>query len=631
MDESAERRAVPPDGRGGVTMGAAKDFLRRRMSYFADIARLYAVIPRRFRFRFWRVMTLQFGRAALESLSVLAISAFVQSVSFPDALRGHPAFAAFIPYLPEWFAAGIAGDGFLVVAMCLAVVALITVKNIVSYFARRQNASFSERLSAFFCSRAYDRYFAEEYLWHLAGKGRVLSARMTGRGQLATLATSIIQIFGNLACVGAMFAFLLLADWRLTLAVIGVFGLVSALAYAALRRRVDRAGTEVARLGAEVSWAIRAADRGIREIILHGRQEAFRDGIAKPVAEMLPHKTFLAYSGYLPGWFLEAAGFAVILGVMAYLVNSGAPMPVVVGKMSLLLLTAWRVLPMLSRSMALAVTVRSVRPRALACLETVEALDVAVGPGRAPAEPGFRIERGVELRGVAFRYPGARVDALMDINLSVARGERLGIVGTSGSGKSTLAMILAGLVPPAVGAVLADGQCISAKNVLSYRQQVGFVPQHPLLLPGTIAQNIALSRWGEGVDRERIEQVRVLAAMDFVEDKKGGLGFRISETGDGLSGGEAQRLAIARALYGEPDLVVFDEATSSLDYVAESAVMDAMASLDGVAAIIIAHRLSTVRHCHRVVWLEKGRIRDVGSPEVVLPRYAAGGGTGKMF
>jgi ABC-type multidrug transport system fused ATPase/permease subunit len=150
--------------------------------------------------------------------------------------------------------------------------------------------------------------------------------------------------------------------------------------------------------------------------------------------------------------------------------------------------------------------------------------------------------------------------------------------------------------------------------------QVGYVSQTPYIMPGTLAENVAFSQWGKPYNEERVRWACRLAALDIAETR--GIEMPIGEKGAGLSGGQAQRLSIARALYVNPSLLILDEATSSLDTAVETAIMNTIYSLPkSITIVIIAHRLSTVRRCDILLWIDKGKLVEFGSTDVVLPKY----------
>ncbi|MBZ9559167.1 MULTISPECIES: thiol reductant ABC exporter subunit CydD [unclassified Modicisalibacter] len=251
-----------------------------------------------------------------------------------------------------------------------------------------------------------------------------------------------------------------------------------------------------------------------------------------------------------------------------------------------------------------------------------------VGPGQVPR---------VELAGLGYTYPAddvasdddatagkapvPRQPALDDVSLSIAPGETVAVVGPSGAGKSTLALMLLGLLRPDRGAVTVDGVALDEIDIAAWRETLAWVPQQPRLFFGTLRDNLCLGRDVDDAALWRaLEQAQ---ARDFVAALPQGLDTPLGERGLRLSGGEAQRLAIARALVRDAGFVVADEISAHLDADNERALVTALKALgEGRSLVIIAHRLATVRHADRIVVLEAGRVREQGSHDELL---AAGG------
>lgn len=227
----------------------------------------------------------------------------------------------------------------------------------------------------------------------------------------------------------------------------------------------------------------------------------------------------------------------------------------------------------------------------------------------------------IRLDGVYFRYGGNETAyVLSNISLEIQPGELVAVVGRSGSGKTTLAKLLVGFYTPTEGRVFVDGYDINVIDKEYYRAQVGYVMQSNLLFSGTIEENIACG--DASPDRRRIEEVaRMADAHAFISKMPLGYEQVVGERGVGLSGGQIQRLCIARALYHDPRLLVFDEATSALDSQSESNIMGNMNHiLEGRTAVIIAHRLSTIMRADKIVVLYEGAIVEQGKHEELLAR-----------
>lgn len=229
---------------------------------------------------------------------------------------------------------------------------------------------------------------------------------------------------------------------------------------------------------------------------------------------------------------------------------------------------------------------------------------------------------GVEFKNVQFSY-GNGVQVLNGINLTLKKGDVVALVGSSGSGKTTIAQLLLRFYDPTSGAVLIDGKDLRDISISSLRRQTAVVTQETHLFNDTVFANIAYGR--ADASREDVEAAAKAAyAHDFISALPDGYATIIGERGTRLSGGEKQRLAIARALLKNPPILVLDEATSALDTVSEQAVQKALDHLlTGRTVLMIAHRLSTVRKAHRIVVLDKGRIQESGSHDELLSQKGA--------
>jgi ATP-binding cassette subfamily B protein len=249
-----------------------------------------------------------------------------------------------------------------------------------------------------------------------------------------------------------------------------------------------------------------------------------------------------------------------------------------------------------------------------------------IEPEQKPEDLASRVAlpelRGdIRLENVYFRYDGNETSYVLEnISLEIKPGELVAIVGRSGSGKTTLAKMLVGFYPPTEGKLMVDGYDMSVIDKEYYRAQVGYVMQSNLLFSGTIAENIASG--DESPDRRRIEEVAKRAdAHGFISKMPLGYEQVVGERGMGLSGGQIQRLCIARALYHDPRLLVFDEATSALDTQSESNIIANMHDiLKGRTAVIIAHRLSTIMRADKILVLYEGAIVEQGRHEELLER-----------
>ena len=238
---------------------------------------------------------------------------------------------------------------------------------------------------------------------------------------------------------------------------------------------------------------------------------------------------------------------------------------------------------------------------------------------RDRAKAPIPFKRDITLDQMSFRY-ATRGPALHNVSLTIARGERIGLVGETGSGKSTLLDVLMGLLDPTSGAVLIDGEPLSDSNRANWQAQIAHVPQAIYLADSSIAANIAFGEPPDAIDMERVRDAAVHAHIaEFIASLPDGYSTTVGERGIRLSGGQRQRIGIARALYKRASVLVFDEATSALDSKVEAAIMHSIFELEReLTLIMIAHRPTTLSGCDRIVRLAAGEIVAVGSFDELL-------------
>lgn len=223
-----------------------------------------------------------------------------------------------------------------------------------------------------------------------------------------------------------------------------------------------------------------------------------------------------------------------------------------------------------------------------------------------------------EYKNVSFRYDGASADSLENISFTLKKGELVGIIGSTGCGKSTLVNLLPRFYDATQGEILVDGVNVKDYNRVSLRDKIGFVMQKAVLFKGTIRDNI---RWGkeDATDEEIVSALTQAQAIEFVMAKPEGLGYEIEQNARNLSGGQAQRLSIARALVKRPEILVLDDSSSALDYATDAKLRTAIRELDySPAVLVVSQRVASVMHCDKIIVLEDGMMAGIGTHNELL-------------
>lgn len=589
---------------------------------FAELFRVMRLLDARLRIRSALVFLLLLAQSLLELGFILTLTSMAMALSDSVGLRASPFYQGLFWLFPAL--GGWAQNTYnLLLLAGMVLIAVCVAKNLVNYLAARGIALLGEDISLFVGMEIMQRYLYQNYAWHLSAASDSMYQRMMWRGNLALMLTHMLNIYACAFTILILFLSLVGQEPALTTLVLGVTGVIGAILYASVRRNVDKSAKTLAGSEHRESTTLLCAAKGIREVLLYGQQRAFLQGLSHAALQGRQARVYSNIVSTMPTWVLEATGFVVVVGAIAFMVHvQRADVQRITAALTLLLLTAWRVLPFCNRIVSLYISVRTLRPKAEAVLSLLESLRSGSRSLPPPPAADFAFTRQIELRGVSYRYAGTPKDSLSDITLTLRKGRKVGLIGLSGAGKSTLAGILSGLLPVSAGQLLVDGRPLAPAQAAAFTRSIGYVPQNPFLFAGTLAENIAFSQWGKPWDEQRVREACALAAIDFAHTHPAGLRRPVGENGVLLSGGQAQRVAIARALYARPQLLIFDEATSSLDQSNEDSIQQTIDKLSSqITCVIIAHRLSTVRKCDSIVWLHQGRIVMQGTAETVLAAY----------
>ena len=361
----------------------------------------------------------------------------------------------------------------------------------------------------------------------------------------------------------------------------------------------------------------------LKEVVLRGKLDEIGEVVSKNRRVATRARANMSFLGVVPKYAYEAVliGGFLIVGGSAYLFEGKEAVLVAV---SLFAATGFRMIPALNAvqgSFTIASANEVYARDVIREMRNAKSLEVvrsqSEDTGALPESP-----RLLELRDVCFRYPSAERDVLNGVSLTIPFGSSVAIVGPSGSGKSTLIDILLGLSVPTGGEILIDG--IPLQHVIKqWRNRVGYVPQRVAVFDASVAQNVALT-WERDYDEERVVRALNRAHLGELASRGAGIEARVGERGASISGGQQQRLGIARALYSDPLVMVMDEATSSLDTATENRVTESMRELQGeVTFITVAHRLATIREYDQVCYLDGGSILGKGTFDEVVAQVPA--------
>ncbi|NDV22168.1 ABC transporter ATP-binding protein [Desulfovibrio sp. JC022] len=410
---------------------------------------------------------------------------------------------------------------------------------------------------------------------------------------------SLLLLISELFVSSFLYTALLAVNWKVTFALTGLLGLMILLLVKIISRLIKKEGLKRNHFQEIYYRTISETLSNLKFIKLMAGEETAVKALHKSgqgyVNAMVMNNTY----NTVPRLSLESIGFSLLIAALIYALMHGQNVATIIPVVSLFALAMYRMLPSVNR-------ILSSYNNMLYYTKSIELLhdDLNIATHKLGSDP-LEFNEQINIRKMSFGYTDDLV--LKNINMNIKKGEKIALIGESGAGKSTLADIIIGMYTSFSGNIDVDDNGLTETNMLSWRKKIGYIPQSIYLFDSTVAENVT---FGRDHNEQQIKEALDKAELSPFLEQNEGINTPVGEDGSQLSGGQKQRIAIARAIYGNPDLLVLDEATSALDSQTEKRIMDHIFKVSkGKTLIIIAHRLSTIEQCDKVYKIEDKGIR----------------------
>ena len=554
------------------------------------------------------LVIMMFIGALLEAFSITLVVPVATLIISPTAIQDNELVASIYAFLP------FESEKTFGTAVMLALVVAFILKNIYIYFMQKAQYHFIYTNQFRTSERMMKNYMRRGYEFFLNADTAVVQRTITSDvNNMYALILSVLQLISEVIVFIALSAVLLKQEPVMTIFLALILGITLLVIKGILKPIMYKAGKDNQDYYSNLFKWINQTVTGIKEVKVGGREKYFIDtyrGYGKGYVDAVQKYTL--YNN-IPKLIIETVCVTGIVLYFLYIFLSGQSSEDIMPIITAFGLAIARLMPSANRINNQLNNIAYYEPFFMGVSDNLQ-VDINgentdISFMEVPKEK-LPITKEIVLEGVSYKYPNTDKWILKDANVTVPVGQAIGIVGTTGAGKSTIVDVLLGLLVMQEGKITADGQDIFAKeNYRKWLKNVGYIPQSIFMIDDSIRKNVAFGIPDDEIDDNRVWEVLKEAQLDdFVRSLPEGLDSSVGERGIRVSGGQRQRLSIARALYEDPEVLIMDEATAALDNDTEKAIMDSINRLHGnKTLIIIAHRLQTIEKCDAVYRIGDGK------------------------
>jgi ABC-type multidrug transport system fused ATPase/permease subunit len=584
---------------------------------FKLIKQLFNLLTPSQRKRFYVLQIMVVMMAFVEILSVASIVPFMALVGDMRQLQQDTIIAQ------VYQASGITSETQFIFLLGVTVLVILFVSAIISMLTIWRLSIFGNKIGVEISDRLYAHYLKQGWLYHATRNSAHLTKNIAVEAERVTSGIVLPIMQMNSRVVLALFLGLSIFVYDPKVAIIGIaiFAIAYYILFKLVRIRLQINGRAISDMNGQRFRLMNESFGGIKDVLLLGRDNYFIKSFYQTGRKLTYSLSANQVLTQVPRYFMEFIALGSMIVLVLYLIaNHNGNLGIILPIMSVYAFATFKLIPAFNQIYASLALIKG----NFAAFESIQQDLIDSKQTQLvilnPEQSYIRPKQQISLEKITFHYPSIEVSTINHINLSIPVNSVIGVVGPSGSGKSTLINILLGLIKPQQGHLKIDNTIINDKNRRSWQNTIGFVPQSIFLLDGTIAENVAFGIPQDQIDLEQVQRVLKLAHLtELIQSLEHGIHTKVGERGVQISGGQCQRIGIARALYPEPEVLVFDEATSSLDGITEKMIMEAIHGFSGQKTIImIAHRLKTVQKCDQIFFIDKGQVVDQGTYQELI-------------
>lgn len=544
----------------------------------------------------------------LELLGVALFLPLIEVISAPGKIQDSRFLSMIYNFL------GVTSINSFIIFVCGGMIIVYLLKNIYLAYMNRMQFKFVYHFQSDLRCKLLERYLRKPYVFHSQKNIAEINRSLTNDVyNLGDYIMAFLQLLSEgIVCV-CLITYLLITDVMTTLLILGLLSVFSVIYFIPVKKRLNLCGEKNQLAYSEFVKSMNQAWGSIKETKIFQKEAFFIQQFRNASEDYADYKIEFQFLSVIPRFLLETITmFGIIMAIIIKIV-SGESSAELFAELSVIAVAAYRLLPSVNRINTFYGQMSYTKPSVDLVINDLKEVNEKAYLKKVDNKKQFEACKGyIQINNLNYRYPGGERMILDNVNMKIKLGTSVGIVGETGSGKTTLVDVLLGLLEPDTGNIICNDIDIWEQKS-AWLKEIGYIPQNIYIMDDSIRNNVAFGIPKEDIDDEYVWRALKEANLDkFVKQLPDGLDNVVGERGAKLSGGQCQRIGIARALYHNPSIIVLDEATSSLDTNTEEAVMNSIESLHGkVTLIIIAHRLSTIEKCDEVYEVMEGKVKKL--------------------
>ena len=510
----------------------------------------------------------------------------------------------------------------LIYSVLLITLIIFLVKNFFLAFNLWNQANFIRKLEYEFTNRLFQNYLKSDYLFFLQNNSSHLYRNLTSIiGSFVDYTNRHILLINETIVFIGITAILFYIDALGTSVILISVTILSTIIYLLTIKKIHFLGNARNIISGDLNKHLLQGMASAKDIKILGREDDLVYQVDKNLFKITNLNHTIKFINGIPKFAFEILLIIVFIALVLVMINAKREMVDIIQYLGVFAVASLRIVPAAARIFS---SYQMIRYQEAAIKIFIKQIEVNTSPliinsKKNNKKSVFEFKNEINLSNISFEYDERKKFTLSKVSMTIKKGSFIGIIGETGSGKSTLINLIIGLLKPSEGQIEVDKSNINI-NLIDWYKKIGYVPQSVYLTDDTIKKNIAFGLLEEDIDNNLIKQAVEKASLSkLLSSLPEGLETIVGEKGIRLSGGQQQRIGIARALYRDPEILVLDEATSSLDQTTEKKIMESINFLKRKKTlIIITHRLSTVKNCDKVFFIEEGKIIKQGSPQTML-------------